>query len=169
MRCWGKRHYEAKIWKIKSDTRRTVLFSQTLHGQGNGISDRRYENWTFEHLNLRHGTRSPLVWLGLCNGFLLLLLFFFPLAFPFMEGRRFDWWSSYSNYIKETKILLWLHVALSISSPALCQILFKSRWHASFHHVFAPSVFLFHGISVVTVEHHISQVYLSHVKPVTMT
>ena len=34
-----------------------------------------------------------------------------------------------------------LHVALSISSPALSPVLFKSRWHTSFHLVFGRPFF----------------------------
>ena len=33
-------------------------------------------------------------------------------------------------------MVLLLHIALSVSSPALSPLLFKSRWLASFHHVF---------------------------------
>ena len=40
-----------------------------------------------------------------------------------------------------------LHIALSVSSPALSSVLFKYRWHASFHLFFGRSLFLFPGIS----------------------
>ena len=42
-----------------------------------------------------------------------------------------------------------LHIALSVSSPALSPVLFKSRWHASFHLVFGRPLFLFPGISAL--------------------
>ena len=39
-------------------------------------------------------------------------------------------------------------LALSVSSPAVSRVLFKSRWHMSFHHVFGHLLFLFPGLSV---------------------
>ena len=42
-----------------------------------------------------------------------------------------------------------LHIALSVSSPALSPVLFRSRWHASFHLVFGRPLFLFPGISAL--------------------
>ena len=42
-----------------------------------------------------------------------------------------------------------LHIALSVSSPALNPVLFKSRWQASFHLVFGRPLFLFPGISAL--------------------
>ena len=42
-----------------------------------------------------------------------------------------------------------LHIALSVSSPALSPVLFKSRWHASFHLGFGRPLFLFPGISAL--------------------
>ena len=42
-----------------------------------------------------------------------------------------------------------LHIALSVSPPALSPVLCKSRWHASFHLVFGRPLFLFPGISAL--------------------
>ena len=42
-----------------------------------------------------------------------------------------------------------LHIALSVSPPALSPIVFKSREHASFHLVFGRHLFIFPGISAL--------------------
>ena len=42
-----------------------------------------------------------------------------------------------------------LHIALSVSSPALSPVWFKSRWQSSFHLVFVHPLFIFPGMSVL--------------------
>ena len=42
-----------------------------------------------------------------------------------------------------------LHIALSVSSPALSPVLFMYRWHASFHLVFGRPIFLYPGVSIL--------------------
>ena len=54
----------------------------------------------------------------------------FTLAFPIMFGYRY------------LQIFL-LHIAMSVSSPTLSPVLFKSRWHVSFHLVFGRPLFPF--------------------------
>ena len=43
-----------------------------------------------------------------------------------------------------------LHIALSVSSPALSPVLFMSHWDVYFHLVFGHTLFLFPGISILS-------------------
>ena len=99
------------------------------------------------------------------------LSFLFPESSSVFGLTRRDYWHWIESFICETAstnrwiqhiyyllLFLWLfpsctiavwllffllHIALSVSSPALSSVLFKSRWHASFHLVFGRPLFLF--------------------------